>query len=289
MLLLADSGSTKTDWRLVDKSGECLVSLKSKGLNPYFLTPDEIKKELGNKVLGKISDVNRVVFYGAGCGHPAKAAELAAVLDDLFPSQVPAEVNGDILGAARSLLQEESGIACILGTGANSCLYDGKNIIGSVPSLGFILGDYGSGTVLCRDLIRELLQGNLGADLRDEFFEKYELDQRMILDKIYNQPRVNRFLASFTPFLLKHAANPVIHSIINQNFRQFFEYYILPFRKEEKSIPLKFTGSIAYHFAVYLKAVAEEYGEPIEAIEQHPMNGLVNYHSHTFADFKTNQ
>lgn len=285
MLLLADSGSTKTDWRLIDKSGDCLVSLKSKGLNPYFLAADEIKKELSNKILDKISDVNRVVFYGAGCGHPAKAAEMAGVLDELFPTGVPAEVNGDILGAARSLLQGETGIACILGTGANSCLYDGRNIIGSVPSLGFILGDYGSGTVLCRDLIRELLQGNLGVELREEFFAKYELDQRMVLDKIYNQPRANRFLASFTPFLLKNVANPVIHSILYQNFRQFFEYYILPYRNSHKTTPLVFTGSIAYHFDVHLRAVAEEFGETIDKIAQHPMNGLVNYHCHTFANF----
>ena len=285
MLLLADSGSTKTDWRLIDKSGECLVSLKSKGLNPYFLAADEIKKELRNKVLDKVSDVDRVIFYGAGCGHPAKAAELAGVLDELIPTQVPAEVNGDILGAARSLLQGETGIACILGTGANSCLYDGKDIIGGVPSLGFILGDYGSGTVLCRDLIRELLQGSLGDDLREEFFVKYELNQRMILDKIYNQPRANRFLASFTPFLLKHASNQVIHSIIYQNFRQFFEYYIMPYRKSHKSVPLVFTGSIAYHFAFHLKAVADEFGESIQKIEQSPMDGLVNYHCHTFANY----
>lgn len=285
MLLLADSGSTKTDWRLVDKSGDCLVSLKSKGLNPYFLAADEIKEEITNKILDKISDVNRVVFYGAGCGHPAKAAVMAGVLNKLFPTEIPAEVNGDILGAARSLLQGETGIACILGTGANSCLYDGRSIIGNVPSLGFILGDYGSGTVLSRDLIRELLQGNMGIELREEFFEKYELDQRMILDKIYNQPRPNRFLASFTPFLLKHVENPVIKSIVYQNFRQFFEYYILPYRKSHQAVPLVFTGSVAFHFVVHLKAIAEEFGETIKMIAQHPMNGLVNYHCRTFANY----
>ncbi|MBN3581898.1 N-acetylglucosamine kinase [Algoriphagus aestuarii] len=285
MLLLADSGSTKTDWRLLDKSGDSVISLKSKGLNPYFLSAEEIKKVLQDKIKGHVSDVNKVVFYGAGCGHPAKAAELASVLDQVFPTGNPAEVNGDILGAARSLHQEESGIACILGTGANSCLYNGKEIIGSVPSLGFILGDYGSGTVLCRDLIRELLQNDDNSEMREEFFEKYELDQREILDKIYNQPRPNRFLASFTPFLLKNATNPVIHSIIYQNFRRFFDYYILPLRSTHASASLKFTGSIAFHFAEHLKTVAFEFGEQIECIEQHPMNGLVNYHCHTFADF----
>ncbi len=261
------------------------MSLKSKGLNPYFLTSDEIKNELSSKVLDKIPDVNRVVFYGAGCSHPAKAAEMAVALDEIFPTQVPAEVNGDILGAARSLLQGEFGIACILGTGANSCLYDGRDIIGNVPSLGFILGDYGSGTVLCRDLIRELLQGNMGEGLREEFFEKFGLDQRMILDKIYNQPRANRFLASFTPFLLDNITDPIIHSLIYQNFRQFFEYYIMPYRKSHQDIPLVFTGSVAYHFEAHLRAVAEEFGEKIKNIAQHPMNGLVNFHSQTFANY----
>ncbi|MEP0714005.1 N-acetylglucosamine kinase [Algoriphagus sp.] len=283
MLLLADSGSTKTDWRLVDKSGEEVIALKSKGLNPYFLGAEAIKKELAKKLLGNISDVDQVIFYGAGCGHPEKAAEVAAVLDAMFPGEIPAEVNGDILGAARSLFQNEPGIACILGTGANSCAYDGKKIAGTVPSLGYILGDYGSGTVLCRDLIRELLQGNLGEQLKSDFLEKHNLDQRMILDKIYNQPLPNRFLASFTPFLLDHASCPEIQHIILYNFRKFFEYYILPFRKRGLATPISFTGSIAYHFSPFLRQVSNEFGETIQAIEQHPMNGLVNYHSHTFA------
>ncbi|MBB6325771.1 N-acetylglucosamine kinase-like BadF-type ATPase [Algoriphagus iocasae] len=285
MLLIADSGSTKTDWRLIDKSGDCLVSLKSKGLNPYFLQPKDIKHVLLEKIKGHISNVNKVVFYGAGCGHPVKAAELAQVLNEVFPTENSSEVNGDILGAARSLHQHEPGIACILGTGSNSCLYDGKNIIGTVPSLGFILGDQGSGTVLGRDLIRELLQSNNNSDLREEFFETYQLDQREILDKIYNQPRPNRFLASFTPFLLKHASNPVIHRIIYQNFRQFFDFYILPLRKSNPTLSLKFTGSVAFHFAEHLSIVAQEYSEIIELIEQSPMEGLKNYHSHTFASF----
>lgn len=285
MLLLADSGSTKTDWRLVEKTGESLVSLQSKGLNPYFLRPDEIKKELLDQIRSQVTEVSKVVFYGSGCGHPAKAAELAAVLNEVFPSEIPAEVNGDILGAARSLHQGEPGIACILGTGANSCLYDGKNIIGSVPSLGYILGDYGSGTVLGRDFIKELLQNSEHSILKEEFFETYELDQKEILDKIYNQPRPNRFLASFTPFLLKHASNPVIHSIITKNFKKFFEFYILPLRNSDQHLSLKFTGSIAFHFAEFLKSVAIEYGETIQCIEQKPMEGLVNYHCHTFANF----
>lgn len=284
MLLLADSGSTKTDWRLLSKEGETLLSLQTKGLNPYFLSEVEMKNELQNQVKSMVTaEVDQVYFYGAGCGQQKKAAGLAKVLNEVFPSEFQAEVAGDILGAARSLFQFESGIPCILGTGANSCEYDGGQIIRRVPSLGYILGDYGSGTVLCKDLLQMLLQNDEAAELRELFFEEHSLDFASVLDEIYNQPLANRFLASFTPFLLKHADHQGVETIIYRNFREFFKHYIVPYRKAGSVAPLAFTGSIAYHFRDYVNEVAAEFNETVQSIQQSPIDGLVKYHCSSLA------
>ncbi|GGZ28675.1 ATPase [Echinicola pacifica] len=285
MLLLADSGSTKTDWRLVDEAGNTKGTAICKGLNPYFLSVSEIAEVIREKVSPIAGSVDKVIFYGAGCGLPAKVAQMQEAIDRVISSPLPTEVYGDILGAARSLLQDQAGIACILGTGANSCVYDGKNLLDNVPSLGYILADWGSGTVLCKDLIALILQGNIDRSIIDDFHKTYDMDLREILDKIYNKPQANRFLASFTPFLLKHAAHPACQAIIRSNFQKFFEYYVFSY-EVGKCPPIAFTGSIAYHFSEFLQETAESLGLKIKSIIQHPMEGLVKYHSKTIPAIK---
>jgi len=186
-----------------------------------------------------------------------------------------AEVSGDILGAARSLLQDEKGIACILGTGANSCYYDGRTIAGIMPSLGYMFSDWGSGTVMCKDLIALLLQEKLPSAVMEDFNSTYKLGRPEILDNIYNRPLPNRFLASFTPFLLKYAEIPECKEIILDNFKSFFDYYVVRYPAVTK---VSFTGSIAYRFRAYLMQVAREVNIEIQKIVQHPMDGLVTYH-----------
>lgn len=281
MLLIADSGSTKTDWRLVSEEGKIISRIKTQGLNPYFLTEKEISDIIEEKVLPQISVVERVFFYGAGCGLPVKANQVKNAIDNVIPARLSAEVSGDILGAARSMLQDRPGITCILGTGANSCVYDGKEIINNVPSLGFILADWGSGTVMAKDLLSLLLQEKLSTEISDDFGETYDLDRRQILDNIYNKPMANRFLASFTPFLLKHAEDPTCREIIMNNFRNFFSYYVLRYGLDKKERKVGITGSVAFHFKSYLLEIAGEMEIEVEEIIQHPMEGLVRYHSLT--------
>lgn len=277
MLLIADSGSTKTDWRLVDEDGKTVTKTKTEGLNPYFLSGQKIAAIIKERVLPVIHDVEKVFFYGAGCGLPAKAAQVADSLT-IISARLPPEVSGDILGSARSLLQDTRGTACILGTGSNSCIYDGREIISIMPSLGFMFSDWGSGTVMSKDLISLILQEKLPAELIEDFQETYQVGRVEILDNIYNKPLPNRFLASFTPFLLKYSEEPACRQIILDNFRNFFLYYVLRYPDREKELKVSFTGSIAHNFRKYLLEVAGDMDIAIEKIVQHPMEGLVHYH-----------
>jgi N-acetylglucosamine kinase-like BadF-type ATPase len=278
MILIADSGSTKTDWRLVDEGGNRLSSVVTEGLNPYFLSEEEIAAIIQQKVLPSLDNVEKIFFYGAGCGAPVKAHLVSHALLSVINTRPRVEVSGDILGAARSLLQNEPGIACILGTGANSCLYDGSKITHIMPSLGYMFSDWGSGTVMCKDLISLLLQEKLPSDLLDDFHTTYRMGRPEILDNIYNKPLPNRFLASFTPFLLKHAEVPECKDIIMTNFEKFFSYYVKRYPRANGSYKVSFVGSIAFRFRPYLEQAARENAIEIASIVQHPMDGLVRYH-----------
>ena len=287
MVLIADSGSTKTDWRLVDEGGNVIHTVHTTiGLNPYFLTEKEIIQTIQKEVAGMVGLVDKVLFYGAGCGMAVKADQVKSAVTATIPSRFPAEVFGDMLGAARSLLQDKAGIACIIGTGANSCVYDGVNIVENVPSLGYILADWGSGTVLCKDLISLILQEKMSPEIRKDFYNTYHLDRREILDRIYNEPMANTFLASFTPFLLKHAEDPSCKDIILNNFRQFFEYFVLRYPQYKRGMKVSFAGSIAHHFKEYMEITAMELGISIGKIAKNPMDGLVRYHCKTVPSIK---
>lgn len=277
MLLIADSGSTKTDWRLVDEEGVTVSKVKTEGLNPYFLSSDDIGKIVTAQVLPHIREVDKVFFYGAGCGAEKKAMQVKEALL-VIPARLAPEVSGDMLGCARSLLQNGNGIACILGTGSNSCWYDGQEIVNIMPSLGFMFSDWGSGTVMSKDLIALLLQDKLPRELTDDFHDTYKIGRVEILDHIYNKPLPNRFLASFTPFLLKYSEEPSCKNIILANFRNFFAYYVLRYPKAGKGVKVRFAGSIAQKFQRYLHEVSAELDIDIEKIVQHPMDGLVQYH-----------
>jgi glucosamine kinase len=278
MLLIADSGSTKTDWRGVDEDGNQIISVITEGLNPYFSSKEKIVSTIREKIVPVVEDVEKVFFYGAGCGLAVKANLVKEALDTTVASRIRSEVSGDILGAARSLLQNEEGIACILGTGANSCIYDGREITAIMPSLGYMFSDWGSGTVMSKDLIALLLQEKLPSDILEDFHDTYQLGRAEILDHIYKKPLPNRFLASFTPFLLKYAELPECKEIILDNFTKFFSYYVLRYPSSKKALKISFTGSIAYRFQSYLLQVADEMDIAIKSIVQHPMDGLVKYH-----------
>jgi N-acetylglucosamine kinase-like BadF-type ATPase len=180
------------------------------------------------------------------------------------------------LGAARALCGHEEGIACVLGTGSNSCLYDGKEIISNIPPLGYILGDEGSSAVLGRRLVGDCLKNQLPEAIRDEFLTEYQLTQEIILEKVYRQPLANRFLASLTPFLSKHREVPEVHKLLVESFTDFFVRNVKQYRRPW--LPIHFVGSIANAFAAELKEAAESLGMELGTIMQSPMEGLVRYH-----------
>jgi glucosamine kinase len=229
-------------------------------------------------VLPKVTDVETVFFYGAGCGMPLKAAQVKRAIDRVIPTSPGAGVSGDILAAARSLLQHEPGVACILGTGANSCVYNGREIQEGVPSLGYMFSDWGSGTVMGKDFLSLLLQGRLPQYISKDFDAAFQLNRMQIMESVYNKPMANRFMASFTPFLLKYAEEDCVKNIILSNFRNFYDYYVLRYKESRQTRTVSIIGSVAYHFNTYLVDVAGELDIKVEKILQNPMEGLIDYH-----------
>lgn len=276
MILIADSGSTKTDWCLVD-NGVLVKQIFTKGTNPFFQTEDEISAEVSENLLPYLdtAKVDAVWFYGAGCAFPEKneivRAAIARHLD------VPIEVGSDLLGAARGLCGRQPGIACILGTGSNSCFYDGKEIVSNVSPLGFILGDEGSGAVLGKMLVGDVLKNQLPAALKEEFLARYELTPAIILERVYKKPFPNRFLASLSPFLVEHLDVPEIHTLVQNGFKAFFERNVKQY--DYKQYPVHLIGSLAYYYRSVLQEAAEQTGVRLGTIKQSPMEGLISYHS----------
>ena len=276
MILIADSGSTKTDWCLVD-NGVLVKQIFTKGTNPFFQTEDEISAEVSENLLPYLNTakVDAVWFYGAGCAFPEKneivRAAIARHLD------VPIEVGSDLLGAARGLCGRQPGIACILGTGSNSCFYDGKEIVSNVSPLGFILGDEGSGAVFGKMLVGDVLKNQLPAALKEEFLARYELTPAIILERVYKKPFPNRFLASLSPFLVEHLDVPEIHTLVLNGFKAFFDRNVKQY--DYKQYPVHLIGSLAYYYRPVLQEAAEQTGVRLGTIKQSPMEGLISYHS----------
>ena len=274
MFLIADSGSTKCDWAIVDNE---LQIVKTEGINPYFCDSLQVEKILKKSLLPKIkgAEVDVVFFYGAGC-RAEKYDVVKSALQAVFPA-AKVEVESDLLGTARALFGKNAGIACILGTGSNSCFYDGKDIIYNVPPLGFILGDEGSGAVLGRKFLGDLLKNQMTDNLKKKFFQKYKLSTAEIIEKTYRQLFPNRFLAQFMPFLKKHIGEPKIYNFVFDEFDDFLQKNVMQCTDYEQ-YKVSFCGSVAYHFADVLEVVALErninFGEIIES----PIEKLIEFH-----------
>lgn len=276
MFLIADGGSTKTDWSLVDGNQE-IGRLQTRGINPFYQTEEEISAEIREQLLPRITDcgaIASVCFYGAGCAFPEKNEMLRRSIRRVLP--VPVEVGSDLLAAARALCGDRPGIACILGTGSNSCLYDGKEIVKNISPLGFILGDEGSGAVLGKRLVGDVLKNQLPLALREAFFAESGLTPAIILEKVYKQPFPNRFLASLSPFLLRHIEEPAIRRLVGDSFRSFFARNVMQYDCRNHLVHL--TGSIAWHYQSLLKEIAREFNLRLGTIEQSPLPGLLRYH-----------
>jgi len=278
MLLIADSGSTKTDWRLVAADGQSRA-IHTDGFNPFYQTADQIAATLRAQLVPQLLDatVKDVFFYGTGCIGPTVNYIVADALQAVLPGLQNVDINSDMLGAARAAAGHEPGIVCILGTGSNACCYDGSQIIRGIQSLGFWLGDEGSGGYLGKTLVRDFFQNRLPADLRDIFQNRYALDRPTLLENAYQKPFPNRYFASFTPFLSEHLTHPYITGLVTDAFVLFLTTYVKPF-PEAGQWPVNFVGSIAHYFAQPLRQAVQQTNLTMGRILKAPAERLVDYH-----------
>ncbi len=274
MILIADSGSTKTTWRLTGKDVETKTCV-TKGINPFLLSKDEITQMLEMEFTLPKENILSVFYYGAGA-LPEKKPMLFDILSSFFDTD-KIEINSDLLAAARALCQNMPGIACIMGTGSNSCFYDGKEIVKNVPPLGFILGDEGSGSALGRKLLSDILKNQISAFIRDDFFATYPITIGEILENTYRKPFPNRFLAQYTHFIAKHIHHPEIEALVDNSFCDFFRRNVMQYA-ESLYLPIHFTGSVAFYFQDHLKKSARSFGLTIGKVCREPMEELVAYH-----------
>lgn len=277
MILLADGGSTKVDWRLVEQGKE-IKQIFTKGANPFFRNKEDISEELNAtlKLALEGYKIDAVYFFGAGCANAEKNNIVKdAIYDSLGVNHI--EVNSDLLAAAKGLCGTKEAIACIIGTGSNSCFYDGKQIKNNVSPLGYILGDEGSGAVIGRLFLGACLKNQLTSGLKEKFLKRYELTPADILDKVYKQPMANRFLASISPFILEHIEDATVSEIVYQAFRDFYKKNVMQYNYKDNAV--HFTGSVAYHYQNILRKVGTDMGVNVGLITQSPMEGLINYYA----------
>ena len=276
MILIADCGSTKTDWVLYDGT-EIVSRIKTQGLNPTQQSSEQILDILSKELKDNI-DVDapkKIYFYGAGCAYENANARMRTALELIFNTK-EIEIKSDLLAAARAMCGHDEGIVCIIGTGSNSCLFDGENITENTPSLGYILGDEGSGAHLGRQLVSDCLKKQLSKELREKFMEEYNLDIATILERVYHSTLPNRWLASFTPFLHKNKDNAEIKTLLKHCFTQFFQRNTMVYRRSW--LPIHVVGGVGVNFETEIRETAESLGLSVGNIVESPMEGLIEYH-----------
>ena len=276
MILVADSGSTKTEWKIL-KDGIPQDSIFSSGINPYFLSDKEIYN-LFVKEIGDISHISfkKIYYYGTGCNSEAKNNAVREALNHFF-SAGEIFVGSDLLGAARSLCQNEPGIACIMGTGSNSCYFNGSEIVSNVSPLGYILGDEGGGAVIGRRLVSGILKNQFSQDVINSFFDTYKLTPAEILENVYTKPFPSRFLGQFAKFISSNIEIPELQDIITFCFNDFLTRNVMQY-PEAKYLPVHFTGSIAYYFSPFIEDSLASNGLKRGIITVSPMENLIKYH-----------
>lgn len=275
MILLADGGSTKVDWCVVD-DGTFVKSLVLKGANPFFRLQHEISSEIREVLMPEVGEYNitAIHFYGAGCNSSDKKKIIEDAIAENFGC-INIEVACDLLGAARGLCGKSAAIVGIIGTGSNSCLYDGTFIAEQISPLGYILGDEGSGAVLGRLFIGACLKNQFSGQIKEGFLEYIKMSQPEILDRIYRQPFPNTFLASISPFILQHISDDQVYDLVYNSLKEFFVKNIMQYDYRNNVVHL--TGSVAYYYANIVKQIAEDLNIEVGTIVKSPIDGLVKY------------
>lgn len=275
--LIADSGATKCEWCLIENNGKN-TTINTTGISPYFLNAEQIAEVLQRELMPalKNAEVDEVHFYGTGLGNPDNVKIVCKALKTLFPA-AKVKADTDLLAAARALCGDEKGIACILGTGSNSCYYDGKKIIKNTPSLGYILGDEGSGAHLGKKVIQYYLHSTFDEDLKARFDARFATSQMEILETLYKKPFPNRYLASFAIFLAENRGHYMVENILEDSLSDFFFNHLYKYR-ESWILPVNFIGSVAFGFKDVLKDLCSDYELDLGHVLKNPMEGLVKYH-----------
>lgn len=270
-MLIADGGSTKTEWAMGD------MRMQTQGINPFHQDDDAIRTILRDELLPLMGGrkPKAITFYGSGV-RPELAEKMARLLGEVFPEVDNGliQAHSDLLGAARALCGHQRGIACILGTGANSCLYDGQHIVRNTPPMGYILGDEGSGAVLGAHFLNALYKKRLPASLQAAFEDAMQLSLADVIDRVYRQPLANRWLASLSVFIRQHLGEPGVQRLVVDNFLDFIDRNIDPYGCRE--LPVSAVGSIAYYFQQQLSEAALERGYAVGRILRSPIDGLVD-------------
>lgn len=280
-ILIADSGSTKAEWALAGK-GKKTKTVFTQGISPYFLNTDQIEEVIRKELLpgfkkAELESITAIYYYGTGCSNPANVKSVKTALGRIFKGVKPIEVTHDLMGIARASCQNEKGIACILGTGSNTCYYNGKSIVKISPGLGYALGDEGSGAYLGKKVIQYYLYGTFDEELRYKFDQKYNTNASEILDNVYKKPFPNRYLASFSMFLSENRDHYMIGNIIEDGLNDFFFTHLCKLGESWK-MPIHFVGSVGFAFREVLADLCHAYEFELGKVLKTPMPGLIKYH-----------
>ena len=277
MILIADSGSTKTDWVLTHGDGQVSHSQKTEGINPFHQSEADIERILNVLTVADGQPLDAVFFYGSGVLPQCRPTMARLLAKRLGLSEERVQAESDMLGAARALCGHGEGIACILGTGANSCLYDGERICQNTPALGYVLGDEGSGALIGRNLLNAMYKGKIRAEIRERFEREFSVTMADVINRVYRQPLANRWMASLTPFISRHREEyPELSQLVVDCFRDFLTSNVRPYDRQD--LPVSAIGSIAWYFQTELAHAASLECMRIGTICQTPMEGLLRYH-----------
>ncbi len=276
MIIIADSGSSKIDWRLVARNGS-ISQATSAGFNPYYEPLDHLRNNVREKLVAKVTEpVSRIFYYGTGVSSEKNQQNIRAVFLEFFPKAI-VEVEWDLLAAARALCGHEAGIACILGTGSNSCLYDGTKIVGQVANLGWILADEGSGTSIGKKFLVDYLRNKLPGELAAQFKKRFPFTREEFLAKIYQEEKPSTFLATFSKFIFQHLKEPYCYQLVSDSFTEFYENNVMKY-EGYRQLKVHFVGSIAFYYSDLLRQVGNDKGIAVKNILEGPIAGLTLYH-----------
>ncbi len=275
-ILIADSGSTKTQWCLLQGNKKKMIT--TQGISPYFLNDESIALIFNRELLPKLASIvpDEIYYYGTGCSNDKNISLVKRGLKKVFASS-KISVEHDLLGAAKGVCGKEKGIVAILGTGSNSCFYNGKKVVNNSPGIGYILGDEGSGTHMGKKVVQYVLYNTFDEDLQNKFKKKYPETANEILDNVYKKELPNRYLAGFTAFLVENRGHFMIENIIEDSLNDFFFNHIYKYR-ESWTLPINFVGSVAYGFKDVLKQMCSDYELELGKVIKDPIDGLVKYH-----------